>query len=187
MRLERMPPSVLDADQAALYGEITGGPRGQGPQHFALTAPDGSLNGPFNALLLSPVLGRALQGVGAAVRYQTELSDREREIAILLVAAHWHSAFEQHAHESVGRSIGLTDDELATLRRSELPYLADEHERLCAEATLALLAGDLSDDEWEGIAVPLGNDTVFELTTLVGYYATLALQLRVFRVTTEDD
>jgi hypothetical protein len=28
----------------------------------------------------------------------------------------------------------------------------------------------------------LGADGLFELTTLVGYYSTLALQLRVFRV-----
>jgi 4-carboxymuconolactone decarboxylase len=32
----------------------------------------------------------------------------------------------------------------------------------------------------------LGEDGVFELTTLVGYYATLALQLRVFRVGVTD-
>ena len=33
-----------------------------------------------------------------------------------------------------------------------------------------------------GASVALGADVVFELTVLVGYYATLALQLRVFRV-----
>ena len=49
-------------------------------------------------------------------------------------------------------------------------------------ATLALLDGDLSDDAWDAASTALGVDGVFELTALVGYYSTLALQLRVFRV-----
>ena len=45
-----------------------------------------------------------------------------------------------------------------------------------------VLAGDLDDDAYAGAVAELGEAGVFELTTLVGYYATLALQLRVFRV-----
>ena len=93
-RLPRLAPEALTGDQRALYDAITSGPRAQGPQHFALAAQDGTLNGPFNALLYSPALGEALQEVGAAVRYRTGLTDRARELAILLVAARWHSAFE---------------------------------------------------------------------------------------------
>ena len=40
-------------------------------------------------------MGAALQDLGAAVRYRTGLTDRVREMAILLVAAHWDSAFER--------------------------------------------------------------------------------------------
>ena len=48
---------------------------------------------------------------------------------------------------------------------------------------LALLArADLDDEEYADAVAALGERAVFELTTLVGYYATLALQLRVFRV-----
>ena len=35
---------------------------------------------------------RALQALGAAVRYETSLPDRAREIAILVVAVHWDSS-----------------------------------------------------------------------------------------------
>ena len=47
---------------------------------------------------------------------------------------------------------------------------------------LSLLDGDLDDERWAEASASLGAAVVFELTTLVGYYATLALQLRVFRV-----
>ncbi|WP_433244324.1 hypothetical protein [Actinomadura nitritigenes] len=106
------------------------------------------LLGPFNEFLLRPALGDALQRVGAAVRYAGSLGGRARETAVLVVAAHWDSAFERTAHEAVGRAAGLTGAELA-----------------------AIAAG-----------APLDRETVFELTTVVGYYASLAPQMRVFRV-----
>ncbi|MFC0681530.1 carboxymuconolactone decarboxylase family protein [Lysobacter korlensis] len=181
-RLERLRPERLNEEQRALYDSIAGGPRAQGPQHFALTAPDGSLNGPFNALLLSPPLGEALQSVGAAVRYRTTLTPRVREAAILLVAAAWDSAFERMAHESVGRSVGLTEEELSALAGGSVPATIDEQELPFLEVTQALLRGDLTDEEWEHAVARICEAAVFELSTLVGYYATLALQLRVFRV-----
>jgi 4-carboxymuconolactone decarboxylase len=181
-RLPRFVPGALTPSQSELYESIAGGPRAQGPQHFALTAPDGSLNGPFNALLVSPELGGAIQELGAAVRYRTGLTAREREIAILIVATHWQSAFEIMAHEAVGRAAGLTDAELATIAAGDVPELADEHELLAAQVTHALARGDVDDVLWAAATAVLDDVTVFELTTLVGYYALLALQLRVFRV-----
>lgn len=180
-RYRPLRPEKLDDAQRALYDAIVGGPRAQGPQHFALTREDGSLRGPFDALLLAPALGTALQAVGAAIRYQGSLSPREREIAILLVAAHWDSAFEREAHEAVGRSVGLTDDELRALRTGDLsPFTGVEG--VVARVTAQLTEGDLDDDTWNEASTALGPAAVFELSTLVGYYATLALQLRVFRV-----
>jgi 4-carboxymuconolactone decarboxylase len=180
-RLEPIPPAQQDAAQRALHAHITGGPRAGGPQHFDLTTPDGALTGPFNAFLLAPGLGGALERLGAAVRYETHLTGRTRELAILAVAAHWESTFEWSAHEAVGRAAGLTDDEIEAVRHGEVPPLDDPQERAAAEVVRCLLHGDVSDDDWARWAEPLGSRVVFELSTLVGYYATLALQMRVFR------
>jgi 4-carboxymuconolactone decarboxylase len=182
-RLLPIPPGDLNPEQRKLYEAITGGPRSQGPQLFRLTDDAGGLQGPFNALLLQPLLGGALQAVGAAVRYQTSLSDRARELAILMVAAHWDSEFERHAHEAVGAHVGLTQAELAALRRLDVSVFTDPEERAVADCTRHLLeSGDLDDAGYRQTVATLGAEGVFELTTLVGYYATLALQLRVFRV-----
>ncbi len=50
--------------------------------------------------------------------------------------------------------------------------------------TTHLLAteGDLDDTAYADALAVLGEPGLFELLTLVGYYATLALQLRVLRV-----
>ncbi|MFB2587011.1 carboxymuconolactone decarboxylase family protein [Herbiconiux liukaitaii] len=182
-RLEPLLPADLSEDQLALYSDITTGQRAKGPQHFALIDDDGGLAGPFNAFLLSPRLGSALQALGAAVRYDTALSARCREIAILVVAASWDSAFERDAHEAVGRAAGLTEAELEAIRLGKEGAFADPTETAVLELARAVSAGDLTDAEWARFASELGRRTVFDVSTLVGYYSTLALQLRIFRVT----
>jgi 4-carboxymuconolactone decarboxylase len=182
-RLPRLHPPFDNEDQQRLYATITSGPRGGSLQPFALVDDVGALAGPFNAMLLQPGLGAALQALGAAIRYQGTLPARTRELAILVVAGHWSSAFEQHAHEAAGRRAGLSEAELAAVRAGEEPALADPAERAAVRAVRALVqGGDLDDEAYARAVAQLGEPGVFELTTLVGYYATLALQLRVFRV-----
>lgn len=180
-RLRPRRPDELGDDQRALYDVITGGPRAQGPQHFPLTNVDGSLRGPFDALLLSPAVGTALQELGASIRYRTDLSDRAREIAILLVAARHDSAFERESHEAIARALGFSADEIAAVRKEDAGGFTGD-EQLVARVVLALLDGDIDDELWEEASRALSPRAVFELSTLVGYYSTLALQLRVFRV-----
>lgn len=181
-RLRHRVPDELAAAERDLYDAIAHGPRSRGPQHFALTREDGSLTGPFNALLLSPPLGHALQRLGAAVRYETTMTARIRELAILVVAAHWNSGFERMAHEAVGRAAGLTEGEIAAVASGAIPVLADDLERAAIVLVHAATRGDLTDDEWAEARAVLSEEQIFELVTLVGYYAALALQLRVFRV-----
>lgn len=180
-RLEPIRPEEQDEEQRTLHARIAGGARASGPQHFALTTADGALAGPFNAFLLSPGLGGALEQLGSAVRFETSLSARTRELAILMVATRWDSSFEWSSHEAVGRAAGVTDGELEAVRRGEVPPLEEDDERAAAELVRCMLDGEVSDDDWHRWARPLGHRVVFELCTLVGYYSTLALQLRVFR------
>jgi 4-carboxymuconolactone decarboxylase len=197
-RIPKLDPSALDDDQRSLYDAIAGGRRAQGPQLFRLADAQGRLEGPFNAFLLQPRLGSALQALGSSVRYDTGLDDRCREIAILVVAAHWRSDFEWYAHQAVARSVGLTDPELAAVRKAGLGDLElaapDGHsaltgrEAVVARTVAALAArGDLDDAQYREAVSQVGTAGLFELLTLVGYYAALALQLRVFRVPAPDD
>jgi 4-carboxymuconolactone decarboxylase len=182
-RLPHPTPDRLDPAQRALYDEITGGPRAAGPQRFPLTDDAGRLTGPFNAMLAAPPLGQALQGLGAAIRYETTLGERIRELAILAVAARWDCAFERFAHEPHARAAGITEAQVEALRGFALPDLADETERAALRLVFAMLREEDVDDVTYAEIVPIiGNRMAVELTTLVGYYATLALQLRVFRV-----
>jgi len=183
MRLSHLTPDQLEPGQRALREAILGGPRAAGPQLFELTDAQGRLNGPFGVMLHSPAIGGALQELGTAIRYRSMLSDRLREMAILAVASSWSSEFEQYAHEPLGRRAGLTDAELAALAAGLPLELADPAEAAGLRVVRALLTdADLTDEEYAAAQRVLGDQALVELTALVGYYATLALQLRVFRV-----
>jgi len=185
-RIPKLPPASLDEEQRALYQAIAGGRRAQGRQLFRLVDDQGRLEGPFNAFLLQPRLGTALQALGSSVRYDTGLDERCRELAILVVAAYWRSDFEWYAHEAVGRSAGLGDAELDAVREGRHDALAGR-EAVAARTVVALLArGDLDDTEYREVVGHFGAEGLFELLTLTGYYAALALQLRVFRVPAPD-
>jgi 4-carboxymuconolactone decarboxylase len=185
-RLAKLAPDALDADQRAVYDAVASGPRASGPQLFRLVDDEGGLEGPFNAFLLQPRLGLALQAVGSAVRYETSLSNRAREVAILVVAAVRDSAFEQHAHEAVGRHVGLADDALEAVRAGRYDELPGDVRLVARLAHELLDTGDLDDTSYAEAVEALGRPQLFELLTLVGYYDTLALQLRVFRVPVAD-
>nr|WP_203597510.1 carboxymuconolactone decarboxylase family protein [Actinomadura bangladeshensis] len=181
-------PGSLSDEQRAVYEAVTGGPRAEGrTPPFGMADDIGRLHGPFNAMLYSPSVGLPLQDLGAALRFRTAFTKREREIATLVVAAHARSDYEWYAHERIGRRHGLTDAEIDALRDGRAPLLGDVRERVVHEAARQLATeGDLADAVFTEAVATLGRAAVVELVTLVGYYQALALQLRVFRVGLPD-
>src|SRR6201981_4241761 len=115
MRLAVLSSDEMTSDQKDLYRDILSGPRGQGPRDVALASGAGGLAGPFNAMLYAPPVGHALQELGASIRFRTQLAPRIREMAILVVAQAWDSAYERVSHELIGRDAGPTDEEIGGL------------------------------------------------------------------------
>lgn len=186
-RLPLLNPDHLDEAQREVYRAVTAGPRKDRNPPFRSQDEKGHLLGPFNAMLYAPSVGMPLQDLGAALRFRTNLSKREREIAILLVAAHARSAYEWYAHERLGSRAGLSDAEMTAIRLGHAPVLGDVRERVIYEAVRSLtLDRDLGDALFTEAVSILGRPTLVELVTLVGYYQALALQLTVFRTGLPD-
>jgi 4-carboxymuconolactone decarboxylase len=182
-RLPLLHPDELGTDQRQVYEAIAGGRRAAEPQHFLLCHTDGSLTGPFNALVHAPGVGGRVSALGESIRFDTSLTDREREIAILAVAVVREAAYEWYAHERVGRAVGLTDDEIDAVRHGAAPGEAGEREVAVHSVAAALAAGRWLDDEVYLEAVDrLGERALVELAVLVGYYGLLATLLDAFAV-----
>ena len=181
-RAQWFRPAELDTAQRDLYNAIVSGPRARSAMHSPLQDDAGRLTGPFNALLYSPPVGDAVQRVGAAIRYESQLSDRVREIAVLVVAQSARCDTEWLLHIPLATQAGLTTDQLSAMRSGVVPEDLDELERTGYEVARALVAAeDLSDAQFETATDILGERLVMELVTLVGYYRLLAMSMRVWR------
>lgn len=181
-RLYRPTPDELTSEQRAVYNAIVGGDR-SAENSFTLVDEEGRLCGPFNAMVIAPQIGDALSRLGEALRFRGTLPDRSREIVILTVAAAKQSKFELYAHTRAGRRLGLTDDELAHLLARRSAPTFDNTEAAVHELSLRLTTGaPLGADDYESFRERFGEAGLVEVSTLVGYYAMLALQLDLFGV-----
>jgi 4-carboxymuconolactone decarboxylase len=187
-RLPRIMPDEMTDEQAEIYAKFVSGKRAAPGSPFSLAHPDGGLTGPPNAWLLSPPLARVFEQAGGAMRYELQLSDRAREIAILLHAFSRDCPYELYAHRKAGRAAGLTDDEIEGLATRTAPAFESDEERSVFATTLALLDQKaLSDAEYAAADAALGPRKLFELVALVGYYDMIATQLLVYGVKPPQD
>jgi 4-carboxymuconolactone decarboxylase len=183
MRVDEVDPADMTDDQRSLYEQFATGRRAAPDSPFSLVGADGRLQGPPAVWLLSPRFGLALQHVGGAVRFGSQLPARACEIAILLVAHHSGSAFELYAHTLAGAAAGLSPDDLDALANGALPATASVVEAAVFRTTLAVLdRGTLTDEEFAATRDVLGEAALFELVTIVGWYNMVAWQMAVFDV-----
>jgi 4-carboxymuconolactone decarboxylase len=182
-RLRTITPEEMTPDQLDVYTVFREG-RALAVPHPA----GGGLAGPPGTWLLSPPLARVFRAAAGAMRFALQLSDRSREIALLLHAFHRDSAFEIYAHRRAGRAAGLGEDEIEGLATRSAPSFRSEEERAVFDATVALLdRRTLDDAEYAEAVGVLGERKLFELVSLVGYYDLVATQLAVFQVEPPQD
>lgn len=88
---------------------------------FQSEGPDGTLLGPFNALLYEPEMGGAFLDFLAAEKGATALDATVREVVILTVGAALDSAYELYAHRAVAAKAGLHADDIEALATGKTP------------------------------------------------------------------
>jgi 4-carboxymuconolactone decarboxylase len=186
VRLEQLTVDGLTPEQQALYDAIAGTRTGSALP-ARLVDEQGRLQGPFNAMLHHPAVGHPLQELGGFLRFRGLLTARARELVILVTAAAWESEFEWWAHVRIGRQVGLSEEEVAAIRTAAPLRLPDSLEQAAVDVARATTERrDLDDDEYARARGALGDQMLIEVLTLVGYYALLALQMRVHRVPLPD-
>jgi 4-carboxymuconolactone decarboxylase len=184
-RLPWLRPEELSDEQRELYEAIVSGPRVTRGSRSAVCDSEGRLRGPFNALLFMPGTGMALQELGVQLRFDSTLTDRQREIATLLTAIHNRSEGEIKTHRRLAGEIGLSADALFALEQGHSLEMFSKDEEVTVRLTRSLLIeGDISDALHFEATELLGTEAVCELVVLVGYYSLLAMHLRVWRVPT---
>ena len=170
-RLVPLRPEQLDEAQRRLYDAVLASPRGQGGARRLIQREDGSLTGPFDAWLRSPVLGEHLERVGMALRTDTVLPGAARETAVLVVARAWSADFEWWVHGLVARREGVPEAAIEAIGRGRKPSFDDAACQAAHDVAHELVAHRRLDPATleRGRAV-LGERALVEVITLVGFY-----------------
>jgi 4-carboxymuconolactone decarboxylase len=174
-RYPNLSPAQLDADQLRIHDLISAGPRG-------------SVGGPFPALLRSPHLCDRVQDLGRFIRFESSLSGRIRELAILVTARHWRAQFEWYAHARLARAEGLDQAVIDAVRDGDDTPLDDAALQLVRTVATTLLSTGRVPDEMHDSAVELlGERGMIDLVGTIGYYCLVSLVLNTAEVPVPDD
>ncbi len=183
-RLEPHTFDALDDAQCALWRNITTGPRANPErEHGGLAGADGALIGPFNALFLSPEVGDAIQQLGASIRYAISLPADLLEVAICTIGRHWRANFEFWAHARLAVNAGVSADAIEAIRDGRQPDFGDERQQTVYRFGRELIERQrVSDATYEALKGMIGERGVFEVASVMGYYALVSIGLNTFDV-----
>lgn len=169
--LAPLTPGALDADQRRLYDAVLASPRGQGGARRLIAREDGSLTGPFDAWLRTPVLGEHLERVGMALRTDTVMPAAAREIAVLVVARAWSADFEWWVHGLVAKGVGVPESAIEAIGHGRRPALEDAACQAAHDVASELVAHRrLEPATLARARDALGERALVEVVTLVGFY-----------------
>ncbi|MBP0598750.1 carboxymuconolactone decarboxylase family protein [Herbaspirillum sp. LeCh32-8] len=172
-RLPQISRAQMTPDQTAMLDAIQAGPRK-------------NLNGPFVAWIHSPQLGELAQRLGAFCRYDTGLSLRLSELAILATAVAWQSQAEWHIHLPIAVAAGLSADVAEQIRRGQTPSFTQHDEQVVWNFASELYRDKRVAQATYAQAVELfGLPVVVNLVGLLGYYALVAMTLNTFGMRAE--
>ena len=163
-------PAGLTEAQRRVYDATRAGRRGTVPANVL-------------AWLPSPELANRAQRLGAFLRYETSLAPRLSEVAILVVARRWSSAYEWAIHAVEAATAGVPDDVIADIAAGRAPRQAGADDAAVFAAASELAAsGRISDEVFARAEAALGRPSLVELVGLVGYYTMVAMTLNAFEV-----
>jgi 4-carboxymuconolactone decarboxylase len=100
MRLPSIPLNEVTAEQRSLFDKLNTGIK-EHLHGFTTHKPDGSLIGPFSALLLFPAYGTPVWELFLALGGNSVLPKAVREVVILATAARFGALYELYSHEAV--------------------------------------------------------------------------------------
>jgi 4-carboxymuconolactone decarboxylase len=144
---------------------------------------NGAVSGPYGVLLHSPEVALRGARLGNYVRFHSELSPADREIAIITAAREFDARVQWAGHVRLGREAGVREEVIdAVGRRAGLDALSEEEAQVVRYVRELLGANRVSAATFESVHARLGDRGIVDLTGLVGYYAFVACTLNAFEI-----
>jgi 4-carboxymuconolactone decarboxylase len=172
-RLPILSEDQLAPAQRALLQSIRSGPRGSST----------TIRGPFAVFLHAPAFGELAQQLGGHCRFNTGVSPRLSEFAILVTARLWRAQYEWFAHVPQAERAGVKPQTIRDLHKGRVPKTAPKDERAMYDFIQELYkTRRVSDKTFARVRALLGDPATVELVGILGYYVLISMILNVFRM-----
>jgi len=170
-RYAEIPVDRMTPEQRAGYRFLVEGPRGRLP-------------GPYKIWVHNPKLVHAAAPLGQHFTPgQSSLSEREREIAVLVITGKWRTAYPVAAHEKRGKEVGLPPAMVEAIIGGLPASFADAREQIVYEVAMALAHDRLLSQGLHDRAVEaLGHESITDMIVLMGCYTAVALTMNFYAV-----
>ncbi|MBX2885625.1 MAG: carboxymuconolactone decarboxylase family protein [Granulosicoccus sp.] len=170
IRLQPPAESTYSAAQREVHDDIESGPRG-------------GVHGPLGIWLWRPEMAKRAQSLGEYCRYQSTLSPRLSELAILITGRCWAAEFEWQHHKQIAIGAGLDPAIVESLRLDKKPDFQNTDEQAVYEFAVELLqTRRVSAPTYQHTLDVLGKETLVDLVAVLGYYGFISMTINVFEV-----
>ena len=148
----------------------------------------GRLPGPNKIWVHNPKLAKAAAPLGAHFRAGYSLSEREREIAVVIITSKWRSIYPTNAHERAGKAAGLPADKIEAMLSGLPTSFTDRREQVVYE-----MATCLANSRWvakglyDRAVEALGHVGITDVICLIGYYTMVAMTLAFYDVPADTE
>jgi 4-carboxymuconolactone decarboxylase len=151
---------------------------------YLVDGPRGRLPGPYKVWVHNPKLLHAAAPLGQHFTPgQSSLSEREREIAVVVITSKWHSAYPNNAHEKRGKEVGLPAAAVEAIIAGLPMSFDDAREQVVYEVAMALAGERLVPQGLYDRAVGvLGHEGITDVIVLMGYYTSVSLTMNFYAV-----
>ena len=142
-----------------------------------------TVGGPFQVLLNYPELAKRVTNVGTLLRFDGNLSDGVRELAIISTAREFDATIEWAAHTPLARKGGVSEATIEVVRDRGAVDGLDESDAAIIQYCRELFREKrVSQKLFDKAQALFGIPGLVELTVLIGYYSMIACCLNAFDV-----
>ena len=144
-------------------------------------------NPPYRAYIRSPDLAPRLSALSEYLRWNTSLSPRLSELAILITAREWTAQYEWFAHYPLALKGGLDPKVADAIAAGKRPEGMKEDEAAIYDFCIELhRAKKVSDENFKRVKALFGEQGVIDLVGVSGYYTAVSMTLNVAQVPIPD-
>ena len=140
-------------------------------------------SGPGSVMINSPEMRRRANHLVTYFRQTSTLPQKIQEMAMILTARDKDCQYIWYAHAARAREQGISDEFVDALRdKKPLPKLPDDEQIVVDYATELFTTNRVSSGTFQAALDHFGAQLLTELTTMMGYYSLLALNVNAFEV-----